>query len=282
MTLPSGPAAFVDRRPVVPLIEKPPNLVERPVEGLAVRIIEQPTQGASVDVADLRGELPQREVLIEPDAIQFGNLVKHARAPFCHDVIDSVVIHGPEIFQYARQSCQAQLAIAALSRGFVTCGAVISFKELLREGAKKFASQQAFAEALGVSTARLNRALNKGDYPFNVLNCLRLARVTDERPSDVLRAAGKGEIADLIERSYGNANALTASQQEALDLWGRISSGLRASLLEVMRTSLAAGGGVVPPHGAGERPPSRRGTRGRKSPAARRGRRPKGESPHDE
>ncbi len=106
----------------------------------------------------------------------------------------------------------------------VTCSTLpIDFAELLRKAARQFPSQQAFATALGISTPRLNRALNKGDYPFNVVNCLRLARLTGESPSAVLRSANKAEIADLIERLYGpGLDALEESQRQVVELWDQI------------------------------------------------------------
>lgn len=99
----------------------------------------------------------------------------------------------------------------------------LDFDELLGRAAKAFPTQEAFAAALGISVGRLNRALNKRDYPLNVLNCLKLASITGEAASDILRAAGKSEIADLIEQLYGvRRGALTGEQRVLVELWERI------------------------------------------------------------
>jgi hypothetical protein len=73
----------------------------------------------------------------------------------------------------------------------------MAFKALLKRLQRKhhYPSVQAFAEALGIRDAsRLSRG-----KPFDVYWCLRLAQVTGEPPSVVLRAANKGAIATLIE-----------------------------------------------------------------------------------
>ena len=100
----------------------------------------------------------------------------------------------------------------------------IDFKELLKTAVRAFPSQQALAEAIGISTARLNRALNKGDHPFNVENCLRLARVMGARPSMVLRSAGKGEVAELIESLYGKEvdSTMTFKERNHLHRWRKL------------------------------------------------------------
>lgn len=90
-----------------------------------------------------------------------------------------------------------------------------------------------------MSTPRLNRALNKGDYPFNVLNCLRLARLADAPPSEVLRAAGKDEIADLIEVLYGSPDeTMTPGEREHLQRWRRLTAKARNSIEVLMRDLL--------------------------------------------
>jgi transcriptional regulator with XRE-family HTH domain len=107
------------------------------------------------------------------------------------------------------------------------------FTDLLRKVAKTFRTQQAFAEALGMSPGRLNRALRKGDFGFSVLNCLRLAQLTDEAPSTILRIAGKPKIAELIEQLYGHD--LTLSQRELIDVWERVPMDLRVATLALLK-----------------------------------------------
>jgi len=74
----------------------------------------------------------------------------------------------------------------------------MSFKTLLRRLRKPYGSVKAFADALGIEPSRVSRAT-----PFDVRGCLKLAQLTGENPSVVLRAAGKGDIATLIEQQYG-------------------------------------------------------------------------------
>jgi hypothetical protein len=74
------------------------------------------------------------------------------------------------------------------------------FREILERAAKRFQSKQAFARAVGLTPSRFSRVL-RGES-MEVVNCLKVAKLAGEAPSRVLRAAGKGEIADLIEELY--------------------------------------------------------------------------------
>jgi transcriptional regulator with XRE-family HTH domain len=100
------------------------------------------------------------------------------------------------------------------------------FREVLKAAVRDYPSQQALADAIGVSAARLNRALNKGDHPFNVENCLRLAKVTGAKPSPILHAAGKGDVAELIEGLYGEQvdSTLTIKERDHLDRWRQLDA----------------------------------------------------------
>jgi hypothetical protein len=87
--------------------------------------------------------------------------------------------------------------------------------------------------------------MGAGAQPFDVRGCLRLAKVTGENPGLVLRSAGKGDIADLIEQLYGPPAAvrLTPEEQQLLTAFQAIADpSVRRSMLEVAR---AAGGGPV-------------------------------------
>lgn len=88
-----------------------------------------------------------------------------------------------------------------------------AFRQLLKRLQKKhYPSVRAFADALETDASRLSRGL-----PFDVRGCLRLALLTGEPPSSVLRAAGKGDVAALIERLYGSSPPLlTADEQRML------------------------------------------------------------------
>jgi transcriptional regulator with XRE-family HTH domain len=77
---------------------------------------------------------------------------------------------------------------------------------LLRSIRDRFPSQLAFAQAIGVSSSRAGRVM-KGQDSLNALSCLRLAAAAGEPPSRILRAANKGELADLLEQLYGRQAA---------------------------------------------------------------------------
>jgi hypothetical protein len=110
---------------------------------------------------------------------------------------------------------------AAIASGSVCWSLLNNFKELLNRIAETFPSRQALARAIGINASRLSRALNGSDkFPFNATNCLRLAKLSGEPASAVLRAAGKGEIADLIESLYGPEKPVTdTAVQDLLTHW---------------------------------------------------------------
>lgn len=84
-----------------------------------------------------------------------------------------------------------------------------------------FPSAHAFAKALGVRQSHLSRAMRlRRPQPFDVLGCLKLAEVTGEDPIRILRAAGKGAVADKLERLALPLRKTGASpaKQELLDV----------------------------------------------------------------
>lgn len=82
-------------------------------------------------------------------------------------------------------------------------GLMVRFKQLLSSLRNRYGSTNALAEALAIDPSHLSRAMGARGQPFNIEGCLRLAKVTNEDASMVLRAAGKADIADLIEANYG-------------------------------------------------------------------------------
>lgn len=126
----------------------------------------------------------------------------------------------------------------ARTSGIVNPGAIFlllsEFRDLLEAAATKFPSKQAFAKAIGVTPSRFSRVLS-GNYALNVLNCLRLAKLTGDSASRVLRVAGKNEIADLMEELYGRtAPALSPSDRELLDRWNALTPRARESLRGIL------------------------------------------------
>lgn len=83
--------------------------------------------------------------------------------------------------------------------------------KLLRQILDSFPTIQALAAVIGVSPSRLGRAM-KGQDSLNVLSCLRLAQGANVDAGTILRAAGKTEIADLLERLYGQTSPTLPAQ----------------------------------------------------------------------
>lgn len=103
-----------------------------------------------------------------------------------------------------RQSNAGDDAADAVSHSDHHRRALTDIGRLLRRHLHRFPTQRQYADALGIEVGRLNRLMNGkgGGYSLSVLNCLRFAARCGEPPSVVLRAAQKGEIADLIESLY--------------------------------------------------------------------------------
>lgn len=70
----------------------------------------------------------------------------------------------------------------------------------------RYGTKDALARAIGISPSRLGRVM-KGEGSLDVINCLRLAKVSGLPVDRILHAAGKTEIAVLIRELYGPAPA---------------------------------------------------------------------------
>lgn len=115
-----------------------------------------------------------------------------------------------------------------------------TFAPFLRRLQKRlYPSIRAMADAIDMDHSYLSRAMQTHGQPFNVKGCLVLARGTGVHPSEVLRAAGKGEIADLIEALYGPGHeGLSPDQQELLDAFAGITDhAVRRSLIDVAKAA---------------------------------------------
>lgn len=155
---------------------------------------------------------------------------------------------------------------------------VSDFRRILEAGEARFPTKQAFAKALGITPSRYSRVKAGDAYSLNVVNCLRLARLSGEPAPAVLRAAGKGDVADLIEELYRPGQVLSAAQRAVLELWDRVPPERRATVEEMLGYAAR----VAPHHAPNERTPSRRRMRARKATEGRRGQRPKGEPAREE
>lgn len=143
-------------------------------------------------------------------------------------------------FQYCQVGLTVQFGLAidlaASASPVVGLGKVPNFADLLHRLADRFESKSAFAKALGISPSRLSRAL-AGDFPLNVANCLRLALLTGESPAAILRAAGKDDVAELLEKLYpgGKSLPITPAQRELLFQWEEVPPRARAALSAIFQ-----------------------------------------------
>lgn len=107
------------------------------------------------------------------------------------------------------------------------------FREFLETEARRFGNKKGFAKAIGITPGRFSRLL-RGEFSMEVVNCLRLAKVTGESPDRVLRLAKKSEIADLIQELYGRPS-LTGAQRALLDRWGVLKQPAKVGLEAVLQ-----------------------------------------------
>jgi hypothetical protein len=89
-----------------------------------------------------------------------------------------------------------------------------SFNEFIERWIVRYGTAQALADAIGMRLSAFARATRAGT--LGVEQCLRLAENTREPPGRVLRLAGKGEVAELIERLYGGAPSSTAGSRTSV------------------------------------------------------------------
>jgi len=113
------------------------------------------------------------------------------------------------------------------------------FRELLEKAEQLFPNKQSFAAAIGITPSRYSH-IRKGHYSLNIINCLRLAKAASLSPSLVLRQAGKGELAALIEQLYGEgvkpvaAAPLSVEDQHLLEGWNDLTPVHREAVLVVI------------------------------------------------
>ena len=112
---------------------------------------------------------------------------------------------------------------------------------LLKRLVDRYGTQTALAKAIDITDSRLAKVLKGDSGAFNVLNCLKLARVANMSPSQILRAADKADIAELIEELYGESaqppltaeSAATAAKDWSAQMSPKAAEFLRGFLEEV-------------------------------------------------
>lgn len=138
------------------------------------------------------------------------------------------------------------------------------FQTFLDRAARRLGSQVALAKALGIDPTRISRLMRGGgDYArLNFENCLRLAAILDERPAEVLRAAGHDEQALLLEQVCGPASGervVKSSEWQLLEMWRTLPPERQAAILTLLKPE---GEPAAPPAAVRREFPRHAGRRG--------------------
>jgi len=122
--------------------------------------------------------------------------------------------------------------------------------------ASPYHNRQAFAEAIGVYPSQLSRAMS-GDPAgvFGPERCLQIARVTNEPPGVVLRAAGHDSFATLLEQVYGDPKS--PDERIVLNMLALLQPHVRADIVSMLQR-------MYKPAPAPRRPRSKRQARRKK------------------
>lgn len=103
--------------------------------------------------------------------------------------------------------------------------------------AQQYGTAQNLASKIGLSVSAFLRGVKIGTLGLDTL--FRLAYEFGDPPGKMLRLAGKGDVADLLDRLYGptreDARSLTGSQREILTIWTELDSAEREPLLLLFR-----------------------------------------------
>ena len=104
--------------------------------------------------------------------------------------------------------------------------------------------QRRVAEAIGIAATRYNQLRAANGYTLNVGNCLRLAAILKRPPQEVLRAAGKADVADLLDAYFGTPQYVPLPGghmgRQLVEEWARLNDADRALVLRVMASFRAA------------------------------------------
>jgi hypothetical protein len=106
-------------------------------------------------------------------------------------------------------------------------------KDLVERALALVPSQKALGLRLQMSKARLNKIVH-GER-LSVTNCLRLAELLNESPSDVLRAYQYVAEAEILERVYDARTRLPRRTAEVVDALKRLEPEDRRALSAVIK-----------------------------------------------
>jgi hypothetical protein len=121
----------------------------------------------------------------------------------------------------ASQAQYARLAVAPTTsdtyRLSVGKTGPVALRDVLDAAERRLGSKKKVAETIGITPSRYSKLYGGNDYSLSVLNCLTLAKATERGPSAVLRAAGKDEIAALLDELYGPERPEASPDATSLD-----------------------------------------------------------------
>lgn len=119
-----------------------------------------------------------------------------------------------------------------------------AFPQFLRALVRRYGgTDQSFASAAEITESQLSHWKHGRGTP-GLESCLRIAKASGENASQVLRAAGHGELADLVEHLYGPAaerratfhrdRPVTGAEQALLDRWRLLTPHDRQTILRLI------------------------------------------------
>lgn len=120
------------------------------------------------------------------------------------------------------------------------------FQRILRKAEQAYDfKKKDTAKAIGITASRYTKLFGGKDYSLSVENCLRLAKIARVPPQSVLRAAGKADMANLLDQLYG-ISAIENVQQhleqmtprdvsDAIGPLLRLPEGVRVPILEMVQ-----------------------------------------------
>jgi hypothetical protein len=106
---------------------------------------------------------------------------------------------------------------------------------ILRRVASRETTLRKLAAKLELSRQWLDRAM-RGEVALGAETCLRVALQYDEDALSVMRAAGKGELADLLERAGFGTGEVSASDRDLLRDLDSVPEAQQRPIRELIRS----------------------------------------------
>lgn len=101
-----------------------------------------------------------------------------------------------------------------------------ALQALLDKAERKLGHKQDVATKIGITPSRYSKLYKGNDYSLSVANCFRLARILKIPTQEVLRAAGKFDIAVALDEMFASADLadrlITDDEERLLELYRSI------------------------------------------------------------